>query len=175
MEYKQLKKSRSQNFISTSFVLTCLFLSISAFSQNVNLMNLLYNVTDQQCCNTPPGIDSLNVVVEICPNPVNQEISVAFALRQHSEVTVSLVNLYGRKVGQSQKNIQLNPGNSILNFSVSDIRRGSYLILTEINGYIHTRVVKIQKSKSREVIGNTIEFSQLSTFSGLACPVKIVN
>jgi len=152
MEYKQLIRLRSQIFVSTAIVLGCLFLSKSAFSQNVNLMNLLNSVTDQQYSNEPSGHDSLNVAVEICPHPANQEISVALALRQHSEVTVSLVNLDGRKVGQSQKNIQLTPGNTILNFSVCDIRRGAYLILIDINGYVHTRLVKIQKTKSQEVI-----------------------
>ena len=152
MEHKQLIKSRSQIFVGAAIVLGCLFLSKSAFSQNVNPMNLLNSVTDQQFRNAPAGKDSLNVAVEICPNPVNQEISVALALQQHSEVTVSLVNLKGQKVGQSKKNIQITPGNTMLNFSVSDIKRGAYLILTEINGYIHTRVVMIHKSKSREVL-----------------------
>ncbi len=150
MEYNQLIKLRSRVFVSTAIVLGCLFLSKSAFSQNVNLMNLLNSVTVQQYSNAPSDKDSLNLALEICPHPVNQEISVALALRQHSEVTISLVNLDGQKVGQSQKNIQLTPGNTILNFSVSDIRRGAYLILTDINGYIHTRLVKIQKSNSQE-------------------------
>ena len=150
MEYKQFNKSRRQNFICTIIVLGCLFFSQSAFSQNGE-KNLLNSVTEEPCCDAYK--DSLEVAVEICPNPDTKDISVAFTLLDQSEVTVSLVNLQGEKIEESQRTIQLIPGNTILNYQVSNLKRGAYLLMAEINGYIHTRIVNIQKSKSKQAKG----------------------
>jgi arylsulfatase A-like enzyme len=91
------------------------------------------------------GKESQVADFEIYPNPATDEFSVAFTLQQPSEIAISLVDLKGRKIEQSQRGIRLNPGYSILKYPVSDIRRGAYLLVTEINGYTHTRIVMIQK------------------------------
>jgi len=89
--------------------------------------------------------ESQDLAFEIYPNPATDEFSVAFTLDQPSEITMSLFNLRGQKIVQRQTGIRMNPGYRILKYPVSDIRRGAYLLMTDINGYVHTRIVLIQK------------------------------
>lgn len=152
MEYKRLNKSRSLNYLLTSLVVGCLFLAQSAFSQN----------TDEPCCDA--DTNDIEEAVEIYPSPDTKEISVALTLLDQSDVTVSLVNLKGKKIQESRKKINLIPGNTILNYRVSNLRQGAYLLMAEIDGYIHTRIVNIQKSKSKQVNGNFFSL-RIASFS----------
>ncbi len=89
--------------------------------------------------------ESKSTDFKIFPNPATDEFSLAFTLEEPSEISISLFDLRGQKIVQNQNGIRLNPGYNIFNYPVSGIRRGAYLLMTDINGYIHTRVVIIQK------------------------------
>ncbi len=88
--------------------------------------------------------ESLNMDVEIYPNPAKKEISVAFTLEQPSEITISLLDLSGREVGNRMKDIHMNPGYRVLKIPVSSMRPGVYIIKSDINGQLYVKRVMIQ-------------------------------
>ena len=90
------------------------------------------------------GIESQSAAFEIYPNPATDEFSVAFTLEQPSEITISLLDLSGREVGNRMKDIQMNPGYRVLKIPVSSMRPGVYIIKSDINGQLYVKRVMIQ-------------------------------
>lgn len=82
--------------------------------------------------------------VLIYPNPASSEFSIAFSLKQASEVSLTLLDLSARGVGHSMQGIQMNPGPMILKFPVQDIRSGAYIMKISISGHVHSELVIIQ-------------------------------
>jgi len=83
-------------------------------------------------------------VVTVFPNPATSEFSVAFTLKQPSEIGITLLDLSGREVGESLKGVQLNPGYKVLRIPVSGINPGAYIIKATINDMVHTELVIIK-------------------------------
>ena len=91
-----------------------------------------------------PGGKMNAATVKIYPNPAASEISLALTLEEQAGVSISLLDLSGREVGNRLEGIHLNAGFSVLKFPLSGIKPGAYIIRTHINDNIDTEFIIIQ-------------------------------
>lgn len=82
--------------------------------------------------------------IEIYPNPAKDEFSVNLKLEKPSEINISLLDLSGRIVGKSIKNLQLNQGQNAVNLPVSGIMPGTYICKLSINSNSFSQLLIIQ-------------------------------
>lgn len=132
-------------FLRTALILGALLVSFSALTQEGGKKNLLFIVTDQQEAVSAVEQEASEVNLEIYPNPAREIISVAITLPLPAEVCLSLVDMKGRIVKESQRGTYLNRGYSVLRYSLNDVRRGAYLLVTEVNGQKYARIIVKQK------------------------------
>ncbi len=83
--------------------------------------------------------------IRIYPNPVRSEISIEFRLEILSDISISLVDLTGRAVGDVYKRSGMNPGNQLVRLSVEGVVTGMYFLKLQMNGRVHAEMIMIQE------------------------------
>jgi hypothetical protein len=83
---------------------------------------------------------NVNDIVRFYPNPVfNDEVSVEFGLASFSQVSLSVLDMYGSLVSFPLYNHPFEPGSHKQNISLINIRPGTYFMQISINGIRQTR------------------------------------
>jgi hypothetical protein len=91
--------------------------------------------------NTPELKDEIRVY----PNPVRTELSVEFRLEDLTEITISLIDLTGRPVGDVYRRSGMHPGNHLVVLSVEGVVPGMYFLKLRMNGRVHAEMIMIQE------------------------------
>lgn len=76
---------------------------------------------------------SLNV--EIYPNPSSGEFRISIESKSSSVAEIEVIDLTGRSL--INRNIEVNAGENIIELSASELKKGMYIIRTEINNEIN--------------------------------------
>jgi hypothetical protein len=71
--------------------------------------------------------------VKLYPNPTNENTNISFNLNKTSDVTVQVYDLTGKLVKSIYNNTKLYSGEYNLNFNVSNLELGTYIVLLQTN------------------------------------------
>lgn len=81
--------------------------------------------------------------VNLYPNPANHEVTIAITVEEGSEIDISLLDLSGRTVGSSLRNLQLPAGYREVKLPLQDIMPGTYILRMKINDSFCTKLLNI--------------------------------
>lgn len=76
------------------------------------------------------------------PNPANSAITMMFSIEETTEVEISLLDVSGRII-KSFDNEKLFPGGHQFRFSVADVKKGTYILKTNMDNSVKSEVVII--------------------------------
>lgn len=82
--------------------------------------------------------------IAIYPNPAKNEASIAITVKKDSEIDISIMDLSGRKLGDSIDNLHVDSGRMTLSLPISDIMPGTYFVKVGINSNTYTQLIMIQ-------------------------------
>lgn len=97
----------------------------------------------------PPGYSDLeenihqkSIPVSIVPNPVVENASIIFTLKNITNVSVDILNITGQTI-MTQSNIKGQLGDNLVNIDFSKLSEGIYFISLKTNDIIHTtKIIK---------------------------------
>jgi len=81
--------------------------------------------------------------INMFPNPAYHEVTIAITVDEDSEVDISLMDLSGRIVGSSLKNLQLLAGYSKVILPLQNIMPGTYIVRMKINDSFCTKLLNV--------------------------------
>lgn len=79
-------------------------------------------------------VNNIQIVGDVFPNPANSSVSMAFSLKQASEVNVSVVNTLGQVVKSTSVGVVNANQRKEVAISTSDLAPGVYMYTIEANG-----------------------------------------
>lgn len=115
------------------------FVATSDYGNNLYLDNINLITTTSVKNN-----GNLNTVVELYPNPAQNEANVSINTPNAHDVTITMLNSLGQLV--TQKSVSLEAGNNVVNFDTKNLASGLYnVVIADKNG--NTTVKKLTISK----------------------------
>lgn len=78
-------------------------------------------------------ISSAVELVNVFPNPANEQTSISFDLNQSSDVVINVYNIQGKLI-ETKKLANAQQGNITTTLQVSNYKRGTYLVNIQANG-----------------------------------------
>jgi hypothetical protein len=81
--------------------------------------------------------------VKLFPNPSNDNTNITFNLNNSSDVSIQIFDLQGKLVKTVYNNTKLYVGEHNVNFNISDLQLGTYIVLLNTNS--ERKVVKFIK------------------------------